>query len=144
MRQGKNVMITLHSTIDDLGEKEINTFQQKGKFFTRNNFEVILYEEVQEDGEKINNLITIQPDRVHIKRSGFISMSQQFEVSHRTETYYEHPHGSIHMETYTNSIDYYSLNETSQGKLVIVYTVTLNGMEKRKHIIELTYEEEDS
>lgn len=141
--KGHHVNITLQSIIDDSGEREVNTFQQLGKIFKRDHFEVLLYEEVDEDGDKIRNLITIQPDRVSIKRSGLISMNQQFEINRKTETYYNHPHGSLHMEIYTKSIDYHPLKENGQGRLNINYTVKLNGILERKHLLELTYHEED-
>src|SRR5699024_7961806 len=142
--KGQRVKIKLQSIIDDSGEKETNTFQNVGQFFKRNNFDVLLYEEIDEAGKKINNFMTIYHDQVNIKRSGFISMNQRFIVNRKTETYYKHPHGEFHMETYTHSLDYHSLRMNSKGKLTIYYTVTLNGEIKRKHLLKLTYIEEGS
>lgn len=140
--KGQQVNIKLQTTINDLGEKETNTSEQAGQFFHKNNMDVLLYEEVGEDGERIKNFITIYPDKVNIKRSGFISMNQRFDVNRKTETHYQHPHGQLHMETFTQSIDYHSLQANNEGKLIIDYTVILNGTMKREHLLELTYKEE--
>lgn len=144
LEKGHNVNVRIRSTIEDAGEKEINTSRQTGKLFRKNNIDVLLYEEVDEDGDKINNLMTIQPDRVNIKRSGFIAMNQLFEPGQKTETNYQHPHGSMYMKTHTHSIVYNALDSDIHGKLTINYTVTLNGMIERKHLLELTYKEEGS
>lgn len=140
-QNGEQVMIQLHTSIDDDGNIENNHVKLTGQFFNRNDIDVLIYEEELEEGVKIKNLVTIQAERVNIKRSGMITMNQQFLVDQITETHYEHPHGTFHMETFTHSITYESIKVSEQGRLVIDYTVKLNGMEERKHILELTYKE---
>ncbi|PAV31394.1 hypothetical protein CIL05_01695 [Virgibacillus profundi] len=138
----KSVAIELRTTIDDNGQMEYNTIKQSGDFYKKNHLDVLTYEEKMEDNSTIKNLITIQTDRVSIKRSGNVTMNQKFRKNHTTENVFQHPHGNIHMETYTNSISYQSMNENDQGKLTISYTVKLNGQEERKHELVLTYTEE--
>src|SRR5690625_7932540 len=81
--------------------------------------------------------------KVNIKRSGTIAMNQQFRVDQITETHYEHPHGAFHMETYTEKVIYESLETNRKGRLAIDYKVKLNGMNERKHLLELIYKEKD-
>lgn len=135
-------MITLDMTIDDQGEMEYNRSIQKGQIFQKQTFDVLMYEEELEEGMNVRNLITIYPTKVTIKRSGTITMTQQFIVGQITESVYEHPHGNFHMETYTNSITYKPTENNNQGELVISYTVKLNGTNERKHVLKLTYKKE--
>lgn len=140
-QSGKQVMIKLDTSIDDNGNIENNHVKQTGQFFYRNDIDVLIYEEELEEGAIIKNLVTIQAEKVNIKRSGIITMNQQFLVDQITETHYEHPHGTFHMETFTHSITYESIKTNEQGRLMIDYTVKLNGMDERKHLLELTYKE---
>src|SRR5690625_7751461 len=96
--------------------------------------DVLVYEEELEEGAIIKNLVTIQPDKVNIKRSGTIAMKQQFRVDQITETHYEHLHGAFHMETYTQKVTYESLEKNRQGRVANDYPAKLNGMNERKHI----------
>ncbi|MBY7144766.1 DUF1934 domain-containing protein [Virgibacillus sp. NKC19-3] len=138
----KQVLIELCTTIDDNGEMEYNTLTLSGTLFKRKELDVITYEEETEDNATTKNLITIQAGKVNIKRTGAISMNQQFRTHQTTENVLKHPYGTIHMETYTNAITYQPLDEKDIGKLVISYTVKLNGQEERKHELTLTLKEE--
>lgn len=140
----RHVVIHLDTAIDDHGEMEYTTVKQTGQFFHKNGVDVLIYQEELEEGATIRNLMTIRPEKVNIKRSGLITMNQQFHLNRKTETYYQHPHGKLHMETFTHSITYQSMKTSNQGQLTIVYTVKLNGIEERKHLLELTYHEEDA
>src|SRR5690625_7120319 len=86
---------------------------------------------------KVKNIVTIQPDKVLIRRSGAVKMKQLFQVGKRSESVFHHPHGRMHMETFTKSIAYHPLDEQKQGKLTINYTVKLNGQEAREHFLEI-------
>jgi|SRR5690625_2629624 len=140
-QSGKQIVIQLHTRIDDQGDIENNHVKQTGQFFNRNDMDVLIYEEEIEEKAKIKNLVTIQAEKVNIKRSGIITMNQQFLVDQTTETHYEHPHGTFHMATFTNAITYETMENNDQGRLMIDYTVKLNGMDERKHVLELTYKE---
>ncbi|OZU88476.1 hypothetical protein CIL03_12585 [Virgibacillus indicus] len=138
----KSVTIELRTTIDDNGQMEYNTIKQQGNFYKRNELDVLTYEEKVDGQGAIKNLITIQPDRVSIKRSGNVTMNQKFRSNHTTENVFQHPHGNIHMETFTNSIRYKIADHNVEGELNIFYTVKLNGQEERKHELVLTYKED--
>jgi uncharacterized beta-barrel protein YwiB (DUF1934 family) len=139
----QQVRVELHMVIDDNGQKESTTSKQSGKYFKKQNIDVLTFEEKTEDNYVIKNLITIQPEKVSIKRSGLVSMNQQFRTNHITENVYTHPHGHIHMETYTKSIRYQVGDQFSEGLLHIDYTVKLNGQDERNHALTLTYKKED-
>ena len=136
-----NVQLELETTIEDNGQVETNTTNESGLFHQRNNFDVLTYEEKLEDGTVVKNMVTLQPDKVSVKRSGPVSMHQKFELDQITENVFQHPHGHIHMETTTHSIDYRPLGENANAEVRIDYTVKLNGQEKRKHTLSLILKE---
>lgn len=144
MKQDKRqVKIEFRMMIDDQGEKEYNTVKATGYFYNRNNLDVLMYSEELEEGIVVKNLITIHDNKVTIKRTGAITMNQQFNINRKTESLYQHQHGNIHMETYTTSMRYESLRNAEKGELSIVYAVKLNGLDDRNHKLTLTYWEED-
>ncbi|SET75406.1 Uncharacterized beta-barrel protein YwiB, DUF1934 family [Oceanobacillus limi] len=142
----RKVMVELETTIEDNGQKERSNTMQQGVFHHKQNMDVLTFEEQTEDGQQINNMITIQQGKVSIKRSGVVSMHQQFRLNQTTENVFRHPHGNIHMETYTDEVYYRPINDEQSGRLTIDYTVKLNGQTERKHALQLTYkdQEEDS
>lgn len=139
----QRVFIQLETKIDDQGEVEYNTVKEIGYVYRKAHFDVLIYEEEIEGDAKIRNLITIQPDKATIKRMGIVNMTQSFLPGKRTETNYQHPHGMLHMETYTDSYRCQSLTEAAEGQLVITYTVKLNGGKERKQLLTLTYQKEN-
>ncbi|WP_337019461.1 DUF1934 domain-containing protein [Oceanobacillus massiliensis] len=139
----KNVQINLRTTIDDGGAKEYSDQIQSGNYFRKQEMDVLMFEEKLDDDSVVKNLITIQESKVHINRSGAVKMNQKFETGRISENIYHHPHGKIHMETFTETIDYQKSTKSKEGRLAISYTVKLNGQDKRNHKIELSYKEED-
>lgn len=139
---GKKVRIKIQSSIDHAGEEETSILYQEGHLFNKGKFDVLVYEEVDEDGEKTKNFITIQPDQVLIKRSGAITMNQRFIKDQMTEGVYQHAYGNFHMETTTHTIDQQPLLENDTGHVRIDYTVLMNGNLKRKHVLKVIYRQE--
>lgn len=139
---GLKVELELHTTIDDDGQLEENTTAQSGLLYQSGNRHVLLFDEGLEDGSIVKNMITIQSDKVSIKRTGPITMHQQFYLNRITENVFQHPHGNLHMETTTTSIDYQPLSAYGNGILKLYYNVKLNGQNERKHTLTLSLKEE--
>ncbi|WP_188456865.1 DUF1934 domain-containing protein [Virgibacillus oceani] len=137
------VTIELHMSIKDNGQIERTTTNAFGTFYRKNKFDVVTYDEQLEDRVTIKSLYTIQADKVSVKRSGALSMHQQFQLNQITENLYKHPHGNFHMETCTDYINYQPFDKINPGKLTIHYTVKLNGQEKREHELILSIKEEN-
>jgi len=133
------VMIKLMTWIHDDGEEEKSSTQHIGTLRRAKHADILTYEEDFE-GYAIRNLITIKPDSANIKRSGAIGMHQSFRHESITENMYQHPHGSLHMETKTERL-FHEIG-TNSGVLEIVYTVKLNGLNERNHQLRVEYEEE--
>lgn len=139
-----SVQLELHITIEDDGQIEENTTRQTGSFYQLDNKHVLRFVERLDDGSSVNNLLTIQSDKVSMKRSGTVSMYQQFDENRITENVYQHPYGKLLMETKTESIDYTPPLEHSRGLLRLDYTVKLNGQEERQHTLTLSIKKEAS
>ncbi|WP_099159364.1 DUF1934 domain-containing protein [Virgibacillus ndiopensis] len=137
------VAIELHMSIRDDGQIERTTTNATGTIYKKNNFDVLTFNEQLEDNVIIKNLYTIQAEKVSVKRSGAISMHQQFHQNQITENVYKHPHGNFHMETFTDQINYEAFDQTNSGKLSITYTVKLNGQAEREHELILSIKEEN-
>lgn len=140
----KKITVTLKTTIDDGDLREYNKVSEIGDLFLNEKRNVITFMEKTEDSGEIKNFITIQKDRVTVKRSGYVTMNQIFQENRTTENVYRHPHGAFHMETFTRNIDYRISSDNTKGQLSIDYTVKLNGQEERNHKLELIYAEEVS
>ncbi|GLO67700.1 DUF1934 domain-containing protein [Oceanobacillus kimchii] len=136
----KEVTIELKTTIHDIetGDKETQKQSFSGELIAQGKFDVLKFTEVLEDGQKIQNMITIQPERVAIRRSGAIKMNQQFQENSRTENIYQHMHGSMRMETFTNRISF-EKEKDDKGNLQMDYNMKLNGQLEREHRLVLTF-----
>src|SRR5699024_9592182 len=96
------VSIHLKTVIHDGKVTEENEATAVGVFHQKETLAVLTYKEEMEDYGAVNTLITIHSERISIKRTGAVSMHQQFHLHHPTENVYQHPHGNIHMETFTD------------------------------------------
>src|SRR5690625_283529 len=138
----QEVQVKLKTSIVDNDIRENNEVKELGELYIKEHGDMIVYEEKLDNEEqaKVKNIVTIQPDKVLIRRSGAVKMKQLFQVGKRSESVFHHPHGRMHMETFTKSIAYHPLDEQKQGKLTINYTVKLNGQEAREHFLEIILE----
>lgn len=139
----KHIKIDLKTLIQDDSDKEENQVLAKGLFFRKGGLDVINFKEKIDDAE-IATLITIQAEKVAIKRTGAVSMHQQFRLGQSTENVYRHPHGNIYMETFTDHYSYRPLEHGESALLEMRYTVILNGEIERKHKLKLEFTEEDA
>ncbi|MFC4558112.1 DUF1934 domain-containing protein [Virgibacillus kekensis] len=136
------VAVELKTVIDDNGQMEYNTVNETGQFYRKNNLDVIKYEETDDNGSPVKNLITIQPEKVNVKRLGALTMNQQFRMKETTENILKHPYGNIHMETFTETMEYRSITDTHEGQLELGYSVKMNGQDPRRHQLTLTIKKE--
>lgn len=135
------VRIEMNTVIrdDDTMDHIKNTF--KGTVTKNDRMTVITYREQLERDQYVDTLMTITDEKVNVKRSGAVSMNQSFIEQALTECLYTHPHGKMHMETFTTSSKH--ITSDVGGKVALVYEVKLNGQEFRQHELELTYEKEE-
>lgn len=139
----KVIDVELRTVIDRNGDKEMSIIKQPAEYMRKHSIEIITFTEKREDIGSIRNYITIQDERVTIKRSGAISINQQFEVGKRSESLYRHPYGSLHFDIRTKTLHIKRLSEGEPGEIVITYDATINGIEEQAHHLTLTYTEEN-
>ncbi len=136
----KNVAIEIRTVIEDDGEKELTITKQKGNYIKKEQTEVITFVEKTQDFAEVKSLITIQPDKINLKRSGSITMNQQFVEGSTSECLYRHPYGAFRMEITTESIKREVIGE--ENKIIIIYEIELDDGHIRNHHLTLTFTEE--
>ncbi|MFD1064562.1 DUF1934 domain-containing protein [Oceanobacillus locisalsi] len=138
-QQSEQVNIKLQTSIYDVDSGEQETQEQTftGEWMKKGNIDVLKYEETNEEAGTIQNTVMIRPERVSIKRTGAIRMNQQFQLGQKTENIYQHMHGNMHMETYSESITFQE--DTMPRVLNIKYTMVINGQMERKHQLKLQF-----
>ncbi|SDM52067.1 DUF1934 domain-containing protein [Sediminibacillus halophilus] len=134
------VDIKLTTEIFDLGQKDVTVVEETGSYIRKGNTAVLTFTEHQEQGEDIQALITIQPEKVSVKRTGAVHMHQVFRKKQKTENVYRHEFGTMHMETHTDQILFKALQEGKHGELFISYTTKMNGEGKRRHRLTLGFQ----
>lgn len=138
----KDVQVQLVTEIRDADRSEKMEVSEPGQFFTRGETQVLTFTEHPEEGEPVNTMITVKPGHVSIKRSGGVEMRQVFQKNLETENLYHHTYGDFHMKTYTEEIEFQSLQEATEGRLFLQYQMTLNHEVTQSHRLLLTFEEE--
>ncbi|MFD1416415.1 DUF1934 domain-containing protein [Oceanobacillus jeddahense] len=138
-QNSEHVNITLKTVIYDVDSGEQETQEQSftGEWTKKGSIDVLKYKEVNEEVGTIQNMIMIRPERVSIKRTGVIQMNQQFQLGQKTENIYQHMHGNMHMETFTESISF--KEDTMPRALDMNYTMKLNEQLERKHQLKLQF-----
>lgn len=139
----KIIKVELRTVIDRDGDKEMSIVKQKGEYMRKASIEIITFTENHEDIGEVRNYITVQEDKVTIKRSGAVTMNQQFKEGERDECLYRHPHGSLHLDTLTKTLTKRRLAGDAPGEVIIVYDTIVNGIESQAHHLTLTYMEEN-
>lgn len=138
----KQIEVELRTVIDRNGEKEMSIIKHTGEYIQKKDIEIIRFVEKREDIGNVRNYITIQKNKVTIRRSGAISMSHQFEVGKKSESLYRHPYGSLHFTITTKSLSCNPLSKRNKGEVIVIYDALINGIEEQEHHLTLTYMEE--
>lgn len=136
------VDIELRTVIDRNGEKEMSIVKQTGEYIKKNEVEILTFTEQRDDIGSIRNYITIQNNRVTIRRSGAISMNQKFEVGKKSESLYRHPYGTLHFQIETKTLKRKKRMKHKLGEIVITYKAVINGIEEQNHHLTLTFMKE--
>ncbi|MDX8045037.1 DUF1934 domain-containing protein [Gracilibacillus sp. S3-1-1] len=138
-----SVSIKMTMEIRDHSDKDVNVVETTGQLMEKEDKAVLRFSETNENKDQTDSLITIQSDKVSIKRSGAVSMLQQLQRKQTTENVYRHQFGTMHMETWTDQIIYQPPVEKKKGKLFISYQTSLNGQDPRRHRLTIEVKKED-
>ena len=139
-KTGINIKLT--TEIKELGQKAVMVVEEEGSLFQKGPTTVLTFTEHQEEQEDVHALVTIQAEKVSIKRTGAVSMHQVFKKKQTTENVYRHAYGTMQMETHTDQIIYEAPERKGgKGRLFISYTTKLNGEGNRRHRLHLYFAE---
>lgn len=140
----ESIPITLKLTTEsnERGHKDIITIKEDGHCYQAPNRMILRFIEHQEEGEDIQTTVTIQEDRVAIRRTGPVQMHQVFIPKQWTENTYHHPYGLFYMQTKTDHIEHQFSSKSEKGRLFITYLLRLNQEEEqeKRQRLTLTYQ----
>lgn len=137
------VSVKMTMEIIDQDQQEVTVVEEEGQLMERGNLTVLTFREQHNEEEPIDSLITIQQDKVTVKRSGSISMIQRFIAGQITENIYKHAYGSMHMETRTEQVYFDRPQGEKTGMLYVNYQTSLNGEEPRQHKLTILLDYRD-
>ncbi len=134
------ISLKMITRIRDAEDETETVVEEVGSFIEKGNTAVLTFSEWNENQEKVDSLITIQPEKVNVKRSGAVTMNQQFLTGRETENVYRHEFGTIHMQTTTDQIFFETPKKDKAGNLFIQYKTILNGEEEREHELTISFQ----
>lgn len=138
MTTGKTrISIFLETTITDADDTQRETVKTTGEMIGRGMKRLIRFKETQDDNETIDTVMTLSEDKVTLKRTGNVTMSQQFIESKKTESHYQHPLIRFRMETYTDRINYHYKESAADLELKMDYRTVIDGEDERTHTLKL-------
>ncbi|KGX86483.1 DUF1934 domain-containing protein [Pontibacillus litoralis] len=135
------IKVRLVTEMKDREDKQKVVVEETGDYIRKGNTSVIRYTEHHEEEQPIDNMVTIKPDKVIVRRTGPVHMNQIFQVEQVTENIYHHPYGNFHMLTTTKSIHLEQSDAPIKGMLKMVYDLEMNGQVKQRHRFSLRFQE---
>lgn len=107
-----------------------------GTYYEKNEVHYLFYEEMMEGyDEPVRNMISIEPDRVLLKKSGIVATYMEFLPKTRTQTWYSTPFGKMDMDIYTQRI---RIRESEEELAVdIRYHLGLMGDERNHCFVKV-------
>ncbi|MCD5324021.1 MULTISPECIES: DUF1934 domain-containing protein [Pontibacillus] len=136
------IRVRLETEIKDEDQKQNIVVDEPGDYVQKGNAHIIRFTEKTEDETKVDNLVTIHPDKVIIRRTGPVRMNQVFREKQSTESVYHHQYGKFHLQTTTKTISFQESNDVLKGMLKINYDLEVNGQQKQRHRLSLRFKEE--
>ncbi|KGP74174.1 DUF1934 domain-containing protein [Pontibacillus yanchengensis] len=136
------IQVKLVTEIKNQDQTDEIVVEESGDFIHKGNAYILRFTEHHDEEQPIDNLVTIHPDKVIVRRTGPVRMNQVFRENAITENVYYHPYGKFHMQTTTKSISLEESSDQIKGKLMISYDLEMNGQDKQGHRLSLRYNEE--
>lgn len=111
----------------NIGEK-INFHKSYcGKYYKKNDFHIIIYEDVDEETNNITKvMIKFNKNSLKITRSGYINHTQEFKEAKLSKSIYETPFGKMEMLHNTKKL---SITEKIPGNISLIYDLDIKNLE---------------
>ncbi|MFS0783898.1 DUF1934 domain-containing protein [Bacillus sp. 1P06AnD] len=142
MPEQKRVQVKLETTIRNGQDEEtyelltFGTLQQKaGSLYLR-------YNEVQQDMQEIQTIVKWSENEVFIMRNGQVKMRQKFIKGLMTVGNFESPFGTLQMLTTAKDMTHEHNESMSEGKMTLLYDLTMQGADAGQYKMVIDYKEE--
>jgi uncharacterized beta-barrel protein YwiB (DUF1934 family) len=133
----QQVHVTLDTTITEDGHTQKESVRVMGEVTGLGMKRMIKFTEINDQNEAINTVMMLGEDKVTLKRTGAVNMSQQFIESQKTESHYQHPLMRFRIETYTDTINYCYKETDAALSLTMRYRTVIDGEGERTHTLNL-------
>lgn len=143
MSENKPVKIHLQTTVSNGNEKETYELLTFGTLQKKNNTLYLRYDEVQEDLQKTKTVVKWSDEEVFIMRSGHVKMRQRFIKNVMTTSTFESPIATLQMLTTAKSMKNSWDSEKSEGTMVLIYDLNMQGNDVGEYEMKITYKEEE-
>ena len=136
-----NALIKIVGTQTVDGEKDTMELTTTGSLEPQENGWKLCYHETEATGMKGTvTTLDIQPNKLHLMRSGTHPSMLILEKNQRHHCNYHTPYGTIDLGTYTSELDC-RLGERG-GEVRFSYTLGFNGGVSSAHTVHITVQEE--
>lgn len=133
----QQVHVILDTTITEDGHTQKESVRVMGEVIGLGMKRMIKFTEINDQNEAIDTVMMLGEDKVTLKRTGAVNMSQQFIESQKTESHYQHPLMRFRIETYTDTINYRYKETDAALSLTMRYRTVIDGEGERTHTLNL-------
>ncbi len=124
--------------ISQLGEDSEVELITEGKYYQKGETTYLIYEESKISGiEGCTTTLKINKDNIKMRRFGLLKSEIEFEKGKRFKTLYNTAFGNIEMEVLTQKITNEIDTQKVEGKLDIVYDISLQGLTEGRNQINI-------
>ncbi|MBP5201009.1 MAG: DUF1934 domain-containing protein [Schwartzia sp.] len=97
----------------------------EGRHYYKNGMHYVVYDDHMEN-EAISTMLKIEPDRLHLSRSGAVTQEQHFANGMESTSEYVTPLGSLKLSVRTKNMEI--AYGTVSGEIHVDYAMAINGM----------------
>ena len=106
------------------GETNAIEVVAEGRHYEKNGMHYVLYDDHMAD-ESISTMLKIEPDRLHLTRSGAVTQEQHFANGMESTSEYVTPLGSLTLSVRTRNMEI--SYGTVSGEIRVDYAMAING-----------------
>lgn len=136
------VKIKVHTSIQNGGEKETFELTTFGRYYLKNASAYLQYEEVTEEGP-MKTTMKLTGTEMLLMRSGSIKMRMLLEEKKKHRGSYTTSFGELQIITDTKELQHRWNSETSEGRLEVLYNLSIQGSEAGTYKLQIVFEEEE-
>ncbi|MBS4537014.1 DUF1934 domain-containing protein [Clostridium sp. D2Q-11] len=136
----KDVMVKILGTqkTDD-GESNKIELTTEGKFYKKNNFYYVVYDETEISGmEGSTTTLKIKDDEVWMKRFGQNNSKLSFKKGDRYNTEYTTAYGNLNMEVTTQKVNV-DISDEGKGDLSLKYRLIISNTMESLNTLDITF-----